>query len=141
MNVTFKKFKYFPSLSEETSAFTADVYIDGVLFCFAENTGKGGCTSFSPVKDMNYPTLWGKIKDFETKCGDTLENHVDELVEANIQYKSLKRLMKTKKVFCENGYFYTGACSDITKSYILNNHTDAENIEFIWRTITFRNKE
>jgi hypothetical protein len=44
MKVTLKKIKVSESLSEETTAFTADVYIDGILVGHAKNDGQGGCT-------------------------------------------------------------------------------------------------
>ncbi|MDF7815282.1 hypothetical protein [Hymenobacter sp. YC55] len=45
MKLELKKVSFSPSLSDETNAFTADVYIDGVKRATAENHGTGGPTN------------------------------------------------------------------------------------------------
>ncbi len=45
-----KKVSHSPSLSEETNAFTADVYMNGVLLCHTRNDGHGGCNMDHPAK-------------------------------------------------------------------------------------------
>ena len=49
MKVTLKKIKFYGSMSEETNAFTADVYVDGKCCGFARNDGRGGCTNVMPT--------------------------------------------------------------------------------------------
>lgn len=49
MKVTLKKIKFSEHMSEETNAFTADVYIDGKCCGFAKNDGCGGCTNIQPT--------------------------------------------------------------------------------------------
>jgi hypothetical protein len=44
MNFELKKVKYSPSLSEETNAFTAEVWLDGKKVGYASNRGHGGNT-------------------------------------------------------------------------------------------------
>lgn len=46
MILTLQKLKVARSLSEETLAYTADVYLDGKLVGHGKNTGNGGCASF-----------------------------------------------------------------------------------------------
>lgn len=43
MKVELRKFKHYPSMSEETECFIADLYVDGKKIGVAENSGKGGC--------------------------------------------------------------------------------------------------
>lgn len=52
--LSLKNFKYFPSLSEETNCFTADLYINKKLVGYAENRGYGGETS---IRHSNMDTL------------------------------------------------------------------------------------
>lgn len=48
MKLELKNLKHSKSLSRETPAYTARVYLDGKPFCEVENDGHGGC-------DMVYP--------------------------------------------------------------------------------------
>lgn len=48
--IELKKVKVAASLSEETVAYTADVYVDGKLFAHASNHGHGGPDLFHPAK-------------------------------------------------------------------------------------------
>lgn len=43
MLIELKKFKSYPRLSEETTAFNAELWIDGKKAADVENDGKGGC--------------------------------------------------------------------------------------------------
>ncbi len=46
MVIELRKVQEYPRLSEETTAFSADLYIDGVKRGIAENEGKGGNTNY-----------------------------------------------------------------------------------------------
>lgn len=65
--ITFKKFKHLPSLSEETECFTAHVYWKGKLVAHASNHGHGGET------EILYVNL----------CGEMLENAVKAALAAS----------------------------------------------------------
>lgn len=41
-------------LSEETSAYAADLYVDGKLFAHVSNDGHGGCDHQYPAKGKTY---------------------------------------------------------------------------------------
>lgn len=47
-NIQLRKVKHLDQLSEETLAFTAEVWIDGVKYGEVENTGKGGGHRYHP---------------------------------------------------------------------------------------------
>jgi hypothetical protein len=47
--ITLKKLKIIASMSEETTAFTAEVHFNGKLVGFAKNSGRGGCTDVDPA--------------------------------------------------------------------------------------------
>lgn len=49
---TLKKFDYSASLSEETNAFTADIWFDNKKIAYAKNDGHGGSTNIQPYPDM-----------------------------------------------------------------------------------------
>jgi len=44
LKIELKKIKHSPSLSEETNAYTADIYVDGKSIAYVKNSGHGGST-------------------------------------------------------------------------------------------------
>lgn len=62
-DVTLKNVKHAQFASEETNCFTATVYIQGVRFGYANNSGKGGPTDVTPV-DVTNTTM----KEFNEEC-------------------------------------------------------------------------
>jgi hypothetical protein len=89
MNITLKNFKYSPSLSEETIAFTADVYADGVRIAYAKNQGHGGCTFVHAYADKS-----DQYKAAVAACGGSLEEVIDNLVEKVLMEKDQKKIKK-----------------------------------------------
>lgn len=61
MKIELRKISHSKSLSEETPAYTADLYVDGVLFANVSNRGHGGC-------DMQYPAKGKTHKDVADLC-------------------------------------------------------------------------
>lgn len=58
MKIELRKIALHKGLSEETPAYTADVYADGVLVCHVKNEGHGGC-------DYQYPAKGKTRKDID----------------------------------------------------------------------------
>ena len=48
MQFELRRVSYSATLSQETSAFTADIWVDGKKAGSAENHGTGGCTNIRP---------------------------------------------------------------------------------------------
>ena len=46
MKIELKNFKHYDRLSEETLCFVANIWVNGIKCGYAENSGKGGCTSY-----------------------------------------------------------------------------------------------
>ena len=44
MKIELKKIAFYERMSEETNAFTGDVYVNGIKTGYAKNDGQGGCT-------------------------------------------------------------------------------------------------
>ncbi|CDT00991.1 hypothetical protein BN1088_1432764 [Sphingobacterium sp. PM2-P1-29] len=63
MNIETKNIKHAPSLSQETEAFTANIYINGKHAGYAENAGHGGETNYYP-KDAKGKELIKQAEDF-----------------------------------------------------------------------------
>jgi len=52
MKLQLKKVYFSEQMSEETNAFTADVYFNGKKMGYAKNDGHGGCTHIMPHEGM-----------------------------------------------------------------------------------------
>ena len=108
MKVELKNVKFSESLSEETNAFTADVFIDGKKCGYVRNDGCGGCTNVQAYSD---PGLYGimqmaenflrtqpdinigtEAKPFMVKSN--FENVVDQLFEQWLTKKETKKFEK-----------------------------------------------
>lgn len=57
MDIKLKNLKIYNGLSEETIAFTSDVYINGKKVAYAKNDGQGGSTWYSPYPDADRTLL------------------------------------------------------------------------------------
>lgn len=121
MKIELKNIKIAEHMSEETTAFTADIFVDGVKTGYAKNHGHGGCTDYNryPGKkyssggfdfDTNQEALkkaeaycltlppikypaHGSMKAFEVPMN--LENFIDDLVEAEVKRKGNAKFKKT----------------------------------------------
>lgn len=63
----------FDALSEETLAFSADVYVDGRLVGQARNDGHGGCNSYSFVSRYFQMEFDAEMKAWGARHGITFE--------------------------------------------------------------------
>lgn len=91
MKIELKKLKVHNDMSEETTCFSADVYIDGRLAASAKNDGRGGMTFVMPMhmegrEAVNKAEKWATElphltgKDFKYDLPMTLDLYVDMLV-------------------------------------------------------------
>ena len=74
MNITLKNLKIARHLSEETTAFTATIYVDGMSVGHVKNDGQGGSNSY------------GLTREWEEK----LEAHAKSLPDLQSEYGPLK---------------------------------------------------
>lgn len=65
MKIELKKIKISLHLSEETTAFTADIFVNGINAGYAKNTGQGGCTDYHHNPSPECRVL---IQQAETHC-------------------------------------------------------------------------
>ena len=64
MKIELKQIKYSDWASEETSCFQANIYLNGKKVGFCNNDGKGGCTSYNRVPNVDYKV----IQEMEEYC-------------------------------------------------------------------------
>jgi len=128
MKVELKNIKHMPSLSEETNAYTATLYVDGRKIGTVKNSGQGGPDEFHGDRDAHaelsaylqtLPEIdYGSFKsrpDVESVCGELLEEHLIT--------KELKRKLRTHVLYSENGAIYQTPKKQKSRTF-----TDAEMI-------------
>lgn len=120
MKIELKKVQIYNKLSEETTAFTADIYVNGVKAGYAKNDGCGGstlsrayegkrslieeaeeyCLSLPPIKYTNI--------EIPMDLEHFIDNIIDEIIQAKENAKFNKRMsMDMRKgllVKTEKGY-------------------------------------
>ena len=127
MKIELKKISFNERMSQETNCFVADLYINGKKVGEASNEGHGGCTNYGSdtpegrklIKEAEaYCKALPKVKSEELKFeyDNSLENVIDEFLEAHLKTKDLEKInKKMQKAFATsfcigkklpNGYEY-----------------------------------
>jgi len=92
--ITLKRFQHYPRMSEETTAFNADIAYEGVTVGTAENDGHGGCT-FIHLNDKGRAiTALVEASRLPEGNDDSLTDIVDNLVEKTIHSKWVEKQRK-----------------------------------------------
>jgi hypothetical protein len=105
MKVELKKFKSYPRLSEETTAYNADIWIDGKFAATAENNGKGGCDNIrfdDHDLEKRFYAFCEAQPDLQSQYGPLKMNSdlfIGTLVEKLEHAKWLKNQSKKKVLF------------------------------------------
>ena len=106
MDIQLRKLKIYEGMSEETTAFTADIYVGNIKAGYAKSDGQGGCTFYHAYEDKR-----GLIEQAEAYClglpakdygsfklpmnlEHFIDNIVDETLQAKEQAKFDKKLQK-----------------------------------------------
>jgi len=109
MKIELRRVSYSAALSQETAAFSADIWIDGELAFHACNQGTGGADFYHRVgrwteaevdawlKANRPPHLLGG----DLACDHDLEIEVSDLLARNVEGARLKRLLRTNLVTIE----------------------------------------
>lgn len=62
LGIELKKVKVYPAMSEETVAFSCEVYKDGKLLADVSNDGKGGCNRWVRVEGVTFD----EVKEYQS---------------------------------------------------------------------------
>lgn len=128
MNIELKNIKHFPSLSHETEAFTASIYINGKHAGYAENAGHGGETNYY-AKDAKGKELIIQAEEFAKSTRDpndrfinmAFEEKINELLYSHLQKKDLEKFNKKLNKIADNGIAF--GIPDHSYSYFTFNHS------------------
>lgn len=124
MKIELKKLKHYEGMSQETNAFSADLYVDGKLAATCRDDGNGGCIGLYTYDSGCEKGLLDKAEDYcrtlppyiythgsgkTTPLDMNLELFIGLLVEDSLKQKANKKLnAKFKKGICYgNENFYT----------------------------------
>lgn len=114
MKIELRKISHNQRLSEETNAYSAQVWVDGVHICDVSNHGTGGPDDFHPAKGKTYKdvdALEARVKaergteKLDVGNGKSIEVDVDlelvcgELLTAHLIGRDLTRLLKRTIAF------------------------------------------
>jgi hypothetical protein len=109
MKIELRRVHYSDALSQETAAYTAEVWIDGALAFHARNQGTGGADFFHRIGKWTQHEVdaWLKairprrsLGDFD--CDHDLEIEVSDLLQLTVEGRRLKRLLRTNLITIEN---------------------------------------
>jgi hypothetical protein len=138
MKIELKNVKISESLSEETTAFTADIFVNGKKAGYARNDGRGGCTeyhSFPETRELFDKaekfalTLPKKVEEFNGKIyefNSNLELIIDNIIENVLKEKDKKKLEKAclKGIFKGNTFDYSGVSYKLPLKDIVRIHKE-----------------
>lgn len=115
MKIELKNIKYAEYLSEETNAFTADVYVNGKRLLYAKNDGRGGSTFYHLHSGADailleeaeayckaLPSEKSEFGDLKMDLEFKIDLLVDEWIKAKADAKNAKKIAKA----CLNGLVY-----------------------------------
>jgi hypothetical protein len=116
MKIELKNIKFSESLSEETNAFTADVYVNGKKLLYAKNSGQGGSTDYNTYNSADRPFL-KEVEDYclglppiKSDFGGTLkmdlEFKIDLLLSDWLKAKDEAKQAKKLQKDCRKGLVY-----------------------------------
>jgi hypothetical protein len=126
MKIELKKIAFYERMSEETNAFTADVYVNGIKTGYAKNDGQGGSTFIHAYEGKNLllheaesyaealPPIQVTFANHTHPIKMTLDLLVDNLLEEHINKKENEKFLKKREKACltnivfgvENGTSY-----------------------------------
>ena len=127
-HLALKNFKYYERMSEETMAYSADIFLNGKNIGTASNRGNGGSDDF-------WLTDWSLRGVIESIYKKSFEEILEDLVMEKLKEMDDKRMTKearaiikkyngTKLVYCivdktYGGYqFFSGTLSDVNRARV-----------------------
>lgn len=111
MKVALKNIKIHHELSEETFAYSADLYLNGKLAAHASNSGHGGCDRYQPIDDDARALLDEAHSFFGRQeveySGHTMDNSLElvvgELLNRHSVTQMMRKRMRQHVLFVERG--------------------------------------
>ena len=113
MKIELRRLSHSAALSQETTAYSAEIWIDGELAFHAHNHGHGSADFFAKAGrwDESDVQAWLKANRPQRALGDTMINHdleweVSDLLTRALEGRRLKRLVRTNLVTIEKNQIF-----------------------------------
>ncbi|MDK8187418.1 MULTISPECIES: hypothetical protein [Sphingomonas] len=110
MHIELRKLKIVAALSEETTCYSAEIWVDGQRAFLASNHGHGAADMFHPVGSLSEADVdvWLAANRAPTRFGDTVLKHTLEFEVAALmtrieEAKRLRRTFRKNLVVIEDG--------------------------------------
>jgi hypothetical protein len=116
MKIELKNLKINERLSEETTCFSATVYVDGKRAFEAANRGHGGCNEYRGAYEAA-AAYAATLPPYEGRLPYDLDMLIDDLIEAERFERALKRDLK-RVAFVDGGKYNDGRTNAITTATI-----------------------
>lgn len=105
--IEIKSLRVIKSMSQETLCFSANVYVNGKIFCVVSNHGHGGCNDYDPKKG----TSSDMRKQIDEMFGsfDNFDSAVDKLINDAYSEQQCKSILKSVVYItpeCRGGEYY-----------------------------------
>ena len=106
MKIEIKNIKFSEAMSEETNAFTANLYINGRKVGYCKNQGYGGSTDYYPDSREDWKTIQEaeaycetlpKVKYGSMEFDQSLESVINQLLEDWLKAKEIKKMERKMK--------------------------------------------
>jgi hypothetical protein len=102
MKLELRNLKINQAFSEETTCFTATLYVDGIRTAECRNEGHGGSTDFRPFEGKDkvlvqaeaYCLTLPPVKYSTIELNSDLEFVIDQLVEAELKRRDIAKMQK-----------------------------------------------
>ncbi len=111
MNIELKKISHNARLSQETAAYAAEIWVNGVRRGTVDNSGQGGPDNVQPhslaVELEAYAKTLPKVSLYGEEFEQSTELVLGALLDRHNAAKRLARMLKTKTVFTRAGKVYT----------------------------------
>ena len=113
MKIELKKIAFYERMSEETNAFTCDVYVNGIKTGYAKNDGQGGSTYIHSYEGKSLllheaesyaeaqPPIQVTFANHTHPIKVTLDLLIDKMVEEHVKAKLNKNFEKKIQKACE----------------------------------------
>jgi hypothetical protein len=112
MKIELRRVSYFARLSQETSAYAADIWIDGKKRGTVENAGQGGPDNIHPRELEDELNAYAKtlppltFEEGEEPLEQNAETLLGSLLTRWIAARDLKRMLGRKTVFVRDGALF-----------------------------------
>lgn len=122
MQIELRNIRVAEHMREETTAFTANLYVGNQKVAFVKNDGRGGSTNYQPFKQEDVPN----IREAEEYCKTlppavypetvidgkpltvpmNLENYIDDLLDKHLSQKEREKFNKRMEKHQEDSILY-----------------------------------